>query len=621
MNRVSKKVLFFFYNYGFWLLFFILGKIIFFLYNSHKGGDVDFSSFVLALAYGLKLDTSMTAYLSFIPALVLFITAFFRTKIDYLVIKYYTLLCLILCSSITIIDLKLYSYWGMKLDQEPLKYFDNPSLMFASIAWVDIFILLCFTIIYIVVFFYSYKKLVAPLLLPQANSNYIIAGFYLFIASTLFIPARGGIDFKPKIRLGIPISAGTVYFHDHIFVNHVALNPQWYFLQSIMVNKDDDDSRYRYFENGKETLIYNTEIKESGETRTFLVNQKRPNVVLLILESFTVNLMETFDGNKGVTPNLDQYAKEGILFDRFYASGTNSDKGMAAIFSGFPSMPDRSILKNTSKMLRLPHLMGEFNSLGYHPYYYYGGDINFVNFKMYFKNGGAEKIIHRDHFPFSDRQSKWGVPDHIMLNKMARDINDLPSPFFCSAFTLSSHHPFDVPMKTVIEGEDDDHRFLNAAYYTDKSVGEFIENAKKQDWWDNTLIIITADHSTDYTRPGPRYEPNKFHIPMIWMGGALAVTDTTIHQVFGQYDIPKTLLAQLGHQTENFLFSNNIFSDDYKGNTFYSLRDGFGFLTDTTTSFYGLDSEKYYIKTDTTRKDILEGKAFMQVLAKYFKDI
>ncbi|MFK7901051.1 MAG: LTA synthase family protein [Cyclobacteriaceae bacterium] len=620
MKKTTNKVLLFFYYYGFWLAFFVAGKILFTLYNLKETSELNIPTYLRALLYGLKLDSSMAGYLSAIPILIFFFTSFFTTKVHYYLIKYYTLLCIVLCGLTTVIDMKLYTYWGLKLDQDALSYLENPSLVFSSTGVLDILLPTLLFIAYVSLSFFLFNKYIAQKILACKFRNFYASIWYLVITSLLFIPIRGGFDISPKIQLGIPIKAGAVFFHKNIYANHTALNVQWYLLESIMYKKENN-AKYLFFKNGEEQTIYSNQIKENGDTTTTLLNTNRPNIILLILESFTANIIESLGGHKDVTPNINRYVKEGVLFDRFYASGTNSAKGIAAIFSAKPAMPNISLLSYTTKIQKLPHLMKEVGKLGYDPAFFYGGDMNFKNFKVYFSSGGAKRIISKDDFPLSDHKSKWGAPDHIMLEKMSKEIETMKRPFFASAFTLSSHDPFDVPMETMVEGSDADHRFMNAAYYTDKSIGEFIERTKKQDWWDSTLVIIVADHGTKYASPGPRYIAKNFKIPMLWLGGALAIRDTIIHTVGSQYDIPKTLLSQLGHKAPQFGFSNNLLSNDAKNTAFYGLGGGFGWVTDSSVSVYSLDSKKYYLKTDSSRQDIPEAKAFMQVLAKDFSDL
>ena len=181
--------------------------------------------------------------------------------------------------------------------------------------------------------------------------------------------------------------------------------------------------------------------------------------------------------------------------------------------------------------------------------------------------------------------------------------------------TLTSHEPFETPVATVIKGDDDDSKYLNSLHYTDASIGDFIKVAKTRKWWSNTLIIIIADHGS--TRPGnsENWEKIKYHIPMIWLGGALNVQDTVIHNMASQTDMAATLLSQLDLKSDEFKFSKNILTTGYIPYAFFTYTGGFGFMKPGDLSIYNTVTNTY---TESLGKnDSLserQGKAYLQSL-------
>jgi phosphoglycerol transferase MdoB-like AlkP superfamily enzyme len=124
-------------------------------------------------------------------------------------------------------------------------------------------------------------------------------------------------------------------------------------------------------------------------------------------------------------------------------------------------------------------------------------------------------------------------------------------------------------------------KYLNSIYYTDKALGDFISDAKTRDWWDETLLILLADHSC---RVGnlTEYEEKRFRIPMLWLGGALAVRDTVINTYGSQTDLPSTLLGQLNFPREDFIFSNDLLSENPNSFAYYTFHDCIGFIIDSS---------------------------------------
>lgn len=164
-------------------------------------------------------------------------------------------------------------------------------------------------------------------------------------------------------------------------------------------------------------------------------------------------MIERLGGAKGVDPNLEQLADEGIFFSRIFANSFRTDRGTVCTFSAFPGLPTLSLMKVPSLCQTLPNIAHTLGKAGYSTDFLYGGDINFTNTQGYLRAGGFEKLTSQDDFSMADRNySKWGVPDHITFNHLfdmlkARENNK--KPWFTAFLTLSSHEPFEVPLTSL----------------------------------------------------------------------------------------------------------------------------------------------------------------------------
>jgi len=187
-------------------------------------------------------------------------------------------------------------------------------------------------------------------------------------------------------------------------------------------------------------------------------------------------------------------------------------------------------------------------------------------------------------------------------------------PFLKVILTLSSHEPFDVPMEPVFIGSDDLSKYKNSVYYTDKTLGSFLDWAKETDWWKNTLIIMVADHAARIFSDMPNYKQNVFKIPMLWVGGAVSKRDLRIEKLGSQVDIPTTLLDQLGI-IGSFPFGKDILSDQSKSFAFYTYNEGFGFITDSSAVGFDLKSKMNVLSEGKDPESAeKKGKAYLQVL-------
>jgi phosphoglycerol transferase MdoB-like AlkP superfamily enzyme len=251
---------------------------------------------------------------------------------------------------------------------------------------------------------------------------------------------------------------------------------------------------------------------------------------------------------------------------------------------------------------------------GYHTAFWYGGEINFANFNSFVVGSGFTSIITKSNFNPKNYNSKWGVHDHVLFNTLEDSMKLTKEPFLKVVLTLSSHEPFDVPMKTVFEGNDVVSKYKNSIYYTDKSLGSFLDWAKKEEWWKNTLVIMIADHCARTSSDMPAYSRQVFRIPMLWVGGAVSKKGIRIEKLGGQVDIPMTVLNQLGIKN-NFPFAKDLLSGDSRSFAFFTFNEGFGFITDSSAVGYDQKVKKI-VYSEGKNPEYAEklGKAYLQEL-------
>ena len=606
---MQKRILLYIYYAIYWLLFFVFIKIVFLFFHFSQSSEIGLIDSFRVLWHGLKLDISATSYLLILPAIFVLCFSYSGKKLYDLFFRIYTILFLSVISFLCIIDLELYKHWGFRLDTTPLMYINTPTEMMASLEW---FVILRQIFIGVIIFLFGwllYKKIFKNKWKTLQKADWKSSLVFIFILFSLIIPIRGGIGIAP-------INTGSVYFHNNMFANHAANNLVWNLAYSIS-KIDKTGKRLNIMEDSVAQTRFNKLMKQNG-SREKVLNGK-PNIIFIILESYTAKIIEPLGGKKGVTPNLNKLANEGILFENFYASSNRSDKGLISILSGFPALPESSIIKYPQKTQSLPGINKDLKTIGYNSAFYYGGEIDFANFRSYFINMGYEKIISMDDFDESNYNSKWGVHDHILFERFFDDLKNINTPFFRVLFTLSSHEPFDVPMETVIEGESDESKFLNSAYYTDKSLGEFISKAKTMDWWDNSIIMIMADHGSRLPGNSKNHVPDRYKIPMLWIGGALHGETKIISKPCSQMDIASTVLGQIGIENRNYKYGKDIFLEDSNSFGYYTFHNGYGILTSSGTVVYDLLNTYAVIKEGKNINENIEnGKAYLQTLSEDF---
>lgn len=583
----------------------IAARICFLVYNADLAAQLSGSDIAKSMLYGLRMDASMTGYILMISGLILIVSVFTQKKwVCYLLNGFNFLMLLALCIAV-VADLELYHHWGFRLNTTPLFYIGPEAA--GSAGKGVIVTLIVILVLLLGVFLFLYLRFISPYvrtLKPTVKKTVIPI---LVVTVLMFIPIRGGFSVAT-------MNAGQVYFHKtNNFANHAGINVLWNFLSSL---QSDVNLLYPedYFDR-QLTETYFKALYPVNDSTVSVLKSKRPNVILIIVEGFTANVIESLGGRKGITPNFNRLSKEGILFTNFYASGDRTDKGLVSILSAFPAQTQRSIIKFPDKTQKLPYLSRKLEGLNYKTSFVYGGDADFANYRSFLTYGGFRHITSDDDFDSEYNTSKWGVHDQYLFQQVMKELDttSLTQPFFKTVLTLSSHEPFDVPLKQI-PGEDDASMFLNSCYYTDQCLGEFITYCKDQPWWDNTLIIITADHGHRLPDKIDSRIREKFHIPLLWLGGAIK-SDTVVNRYGGHTDIANTLLAQLDKPSTNFLFSKDIFGNHTKNFALYVFIDGYGYLDPEHYIVYDNPGKIYLHNAGVTNEeDTYFGRAYLQTL-------
>ena len=601
---MRKRLILFISLFLFWMVFFTVVRAVFLAYNYPFTAQLNFTEILKSHLYGLKMDMSMTGYFMVIYGLILAASTLFISRSLFFISRGFTLLFLLVSSLIVMVDLELYRHWGFRMNTTPFFYMGSEAA--GSVGpWIIIRMLVIATLLF-ASFCWTYFRFIAPNFNSLQLSNWKSLIILVLVSGSMIIPIRGSISTST-------MNPSMVYYHPtKTFANHAGINVTWNFLYSLQTS-----NTIQYpedFFDKKLTDQYFQELYPQNDSTAKILKTTKPNIVLIILEGITAEVIEPLGGIPGIMPNLNALCKEGLFFDRFYANGDRTDKGLVSILSSYPSQPRGSIIKFPQKTQKLSFLSTALERIGYSNSFVYGGDIDFANYKSFLTDGRFKHLTSVDDFPEKLDNSKWGVADEYLFEQALLEIDTTRQPFFKAMLTLSSHEPFDVPMETVIKGNDEPSIYMNSCFYADKSLGDFIRKAKQSSWWANTLIVITADHG--HRLPGGKKTDvkEKYHIPMIWTGGAI-MKDSTIHTMGNQADIANTLLGQLDKPSPEFIFSKDLFGNNTKDFAMYIFNDGYGYLDNERYIVYDNPGKQYLRKDGVKEDDELNyAKAYVQKL-------
>ena len=576
------------------MVIFIAAKLVFMLVN-YEGHAFGVSDVVAVIAHGLSLDLSTSLYFLILPFLITLVSLWWDERLLHTILRiYYGVIATMLMLAF-VADTSLYPFWGFKLDASCLQYLEAPAEVRASVSGFYMAIRLILLFLGSYALYRLYKAI--PFWAKNPSRREAATATNILFIPLIVIGIRGGLDESTT-------NIGQVYFSQNQFLNHSAVNPVFSFMSSFEKTASNIVDYDFFSQNECDTLMRDLYPTTSVHTDTLLTTS-RPDIVIVLMESAGDIFEKTM-------PRLRRLKKEGIDFTACYGNTWRTDRGTVCTYSGYPSFPTSSVMKMPQKTNHLPGIAATLREVGYQTYYLYGGDINFTNMRSFLVTTGWERLQWKADYTNEEQNSaKWGVRDDITFNTLyeqiaAIDTSATHTRHLFGFSTLSSHEPWDVPLKKL------DQPIPNAFYYLDTCIGHFIDRLKQLPQWDNLLIIFLPDHSIDY---GPYTEALQVRnkIPMVWAGGAVKAP-RKITKLCNQTDLAATLLAQLRLPHDQFRWSRDVLSASYRYpfavhnyNNGFSLADSTGFIA------YDLESQRL-VTNESTQASHLErmGKAILQ---------
>ena len=295
---------------------------------------------------------------------------------------------------------------------------------------------------------------------------------------------------------------------------------------------------------------------------------KHFNVVVLILESFATEHVGFFnprlDGGtyRGFTPCLDSILARSVTFEHAFASGRKSIDAMPSVLSSIPMLIEPYIITPyaTNAVSSLADVLGR---QGYTTAFFHGAPNGSMGFQAYARSAGFERYFGMDEYladPASDPRAydgTWAIWDEEFLQYYCRTLSDLPEPFCTAVFTASSHHPFAVPERYEGRFPDGPQPLCRCIAYSDYALGRFFREAARQPWFERTLFVLTADHTSQLYHDEYLNERGLFRVPIAFYMPALLTPRLDSTQVVSQTDIMPSVLALTGCDEPFFAFGED----------------------------------------------------------------
>lgn len=580
-------------------------KPVFMAYYAVEAAGAGFRGWIDVLWHGLTLDMTVAGYVTALPILVTLLSLWFRLpeKVWRGVLTGWFVLVAVVTAVIFAVDVALYEHWGFRIDSTVLIYLTDPEEAMASVDfWLGVRQTLL-AAVYAAGMIWVYRRILGIFDGRTVGWRGASLGSFavVMLAGFDFLAIRGGTGASVA-------NVSKVYFSPTQFLNHAATNPVFSFLASLGERVDYADE-YPFFDETTRAEKFDA-LRGNGPAAGAsepVLNTARPNVVIVILESFARTVMDAEVDGQSVMPYMQRLKGEGIWFENFFANSFRTDRGEVAILSGFPAQTRMSIMKLPAKSRNLPSVARSLAGEGYATSFAYGGDLNFTNQASYMYATGWQELTWQKDLRFDAPAADWGYDDALMCDWFADRVialNDAGKPFLAGLLTLSSHTPFDVPYSKF------DDKVLNAMAFSDECVGKMIDRLKASPAWKDLLVVLVADHGYPYPRTLTYNEPLRHRIPMIWTGGAVA-GPRVVEDYAAQIDIAATLLAQLGVAHDDFDYSKDIFAPTPPRKfAYYTFNDGFGVVDASGEAVWDATGDRVVTATNPELLDI--GRTMLQ---------
>jgi phosphoglycerol transferase MdoB-like AlkP superfamily enzyme len=425
----------------------------------------------------------------------------------------------------------------------------------------------------------------------------------LFFTAMTFIGFRGGIQLKPlnilsASRYGVSKTTTLV------------LNTPFTIIKTF----------------GKQTIEdINYMSDDAAHEITPVIKTPRPssqfiakNVVIFILESFGKEYIGSLNSNRGYTPFLDSLIGHSLVFPNAYANGKRSIEGIPAIVAGIPSLINDPFITSAYSGNSITTISSLLKSKGYSSVFFHGGTNGTMGFDNFSKLAGFDQYFGRTEYNNdNDFDGNWGIYDEPFLQRTATEMNKMKFPFLSVIFTLSSHHPYKIPEKYEKQFPEGTLPIHQSIGYADYSLKKFFETASKMPWYNNTLFVITGDHTALSEKPFYRNRVGLFALPIIFYSPCDSLLHGKNMTATQQIDILPSIMDYLGYDQTYFALGKSVFDNSTKSyavnfvdGSYQLIQDDYSFVMDSISknSLFKFDVDSS-LKNDLAGKDsVLENK-------------
>lgn len=557
----------------------------------------DFGSAVTLLFNGLRIDLSTLGYLLILPAMLhpwLMLSKFHKIWLKVLkTVFFFGFISIVFFELATPAFINEYGFRPNRLFIEYLAYPSEVMKMLFNGHLLTLVMVFSLLIAASKLVWYILNKLISTDKTSVCVSPASSAISFLVLFFVLFLCARGTIGHRP-------INPSFVYFSTDPLINSLTLNSIYSVAHAYKQFGNEKNASKLYGkmatekvirliqqETGLAPQVFKNKAQPSLVSRSPVYQGKPKNLVIILEESLGAQFVSSL-GGLPLTPEVDKLNSEGWAFKSLYATGTRSVRGIEAVITGFTPTPARAIVKLDKSQHGFFTIASLLQKNNYTTQFIYGGESHFDNMKSFFLGNGFTDIVDFKDIKEPQFVASWGASDEDLFNQADIELTKLHNsdkPFFSLIFSSSNHDPFEIPegVVTPIEYTKEQLTQYNskelmrhkAIQYADYALGRFIDKAKQQPYWQNTIFLVVADH--DARAQGSDLVPIKnFHIPAVIINsGKKHIAD---ERVVSQIDLAPTLLSLMGVTNHSPMLGHDLNNPNFSGRAMMQYADNFAYM-------------------------------------------
>lgn len=553
------------YSLGYLLTIHVVALVVFFLFrlmlftsiDYEFAADVSFLTKATAFVKGVWFDNVIACYISILPLVVMWVSLFFKRfpRWAFRFTSVFTSALYTIAFVVSAANVPYFQYFFTNINSSIFNWFGyagtTGGMIFGETAYILPIICGILAIAFIWIANIKLSRWFASKAAKEEPLQYKMKPLIIYITGGLAV--IGLCVFGIRGRTGYnPIKVSQAYYCQDAFLNQLGVSPTFNLLTSYMDDMRKENRPIELLDDAEALKNMQQYLNRKGIEGVSPLARKvvaidssmgKRNVVIVLMESMSARLMQSYGQEKPLTPFLDSLYNQSRSYRNFYSSGIHTNHGITATLYSFPTVLNRNAMKGTKipRYVGLPDVLAQN---GYRNMFFMSHESQYDNMNAFFRTNGFHEIYAQEDYPAEEVVNSFGVPDAYLfkyaLNKINEKAND-NKPFFSVILTISNHPPYIIPegfKSCTAEPE------FQIVEYADRAIADFMQQAKKEPWYDNTIFVFLGDHGKIVGTPECEMPQSYNNVPLMIYGKG--IEPQIITDLASQVDVAPTLLSMLG---------------------------------------------------------------------------